>query len=98
MLRPTPHNFSIEEILAIMPESPELQLLQAKIYPALEKLEELEDKVCKLEGEYEELDAKDDDKFDLLVLIKTKCQEKGGTRKELISSILTYIEESYIEV
>ena len=94
----TPSNSSIEEILKNMQPSRELELLEAKLFPLLEEVEELKDKVCKLEGEYEELDAQDDDKFDVLGLIVEACKPKSGTRKDLITTILTYIEDSGVEL
>jgi hypothetical protein len=93
-----PSNASIEEILKDMPPSRGLELLEAKLFPLLEEVEDLKGEYAKLEGKYEELDCDDDNKFDLLTLIYDKCKERSGTRKELATSILIYIEESGVEL
>ena len=93
-----PYNSSIEEILKYMPTSPDLELLQSKVLPLLEEVEELKERVCKLEGEYEELDANDDNKFDLLSSIHEACKSKSGTRRDLVCKIQVYIENSGVEL
>ena len=95
-----PSNSSIEEILKNMLPSRELDLLERRLQEQedTEAENDFEDKLYKLQDDYEELDSNNDDKFDLLVLINDECKKRSGTRKDLVSTILTYIEDSGIEV
>ena len=93
-----PSNASIEEIIKYIPQTREVVMLEEGLHRILTKTEELEDKLAVMTEEFEEVDAEDDAKYDLLQLINNECNVRSGTRKELISTILTYIEDSGVEL
>jgi hypothetical protein len=93
-----PSNASIEEIIKYMPQTREVVMLEEGLHKILTKTEELEDELAIMTDKFEDIDSDDTQKYDLLQLIQDACEVKGGTRKELTSTILMYIEDSGVEL
>jgi len=93
-----PSNFTLQEALAYLPASPALSMLQSKLQPFINQLQQAEEALTQEIKENEVMVEQSHFREDLLNEILELCEDTSGTKKEMIRKIKLKYEESQVEL
>ena len=92
-----PSNFTLDEVLQVLPESPELEIIKDRLEIARAATDELETAFDKLLKSSELIEEQLNFATELVDVVRGYLKETG-TKKELVTAIRIAIENSSLEI
>ena len=92
-----PSNFTLDEVLQVLPESPELEIIKDRLEIARTATDELETAFDKLLKSSELIEEQLNFATELVDVVRGYLKETG-TKKELVTAIRIAIENSSLEI